>query len=58
MSHKLLPPHGGYKKLLSFQRAKTVYNGTVYFSNRFFLKNNRTIDQMVQAAQSGKQNIV
>jgi len=60
MSNKdqFLPPHGGYKKLLSFQRSEIVYDATVYFTRRFYMKGDRTIDQMVQAARSGKQNIV
>ena len=52
-----IPVHGGYEKLLSYQKAEIVYDGTVYFCNRFFQKRDRTIDQMVQAARSGKQNI-
>lgn len=52
-----IPPHGGYRKLLSFQKAQIIYDGTVYFTKRFFNKYDRTIDQMVQAARSGKQNI-
>ena len=53
-----IPLHGGYKNLLSFQKSEIVYDGTVYFCKRFFQKYDRTIDQMVQAARSGKQNIV
>jgi len=53
-----IPKHGGYRNLLSFQRAEVIYDGTVYFVNRFYKKPDRTIDQMVQAARSGKQNIV
>ena len=52
-----IPPHGGYRNLLSFQKSEIIYDGTVYFCNRFFGKYDRTIDQMVQAARSGKQNI-
>ncbi len=52
-----IPIHGGYRTLLSFQKSEIVYDGTVYFCNRFFGKYDRTIDQMVQAARSGKQNI-
>ncbi|HPO62639.1 MAG TPA: four helix bundle suffix domain-containing protein [Candidatus Kapabacteria bacterium] len=52
-----IPKHGGYQKLLSFQKAEIVYDGTVYFCRRFFSKFDRTVDQMVQAARSGKQNI-
>ncbi|MFO1475347.1 MAG: four helix bundle suffix domain-containing protein [Verrucomicrobiota bacterium] len=53
-----IPPHGGYAKLLSYQKALVVYDATVYFCNRFIEPRSRTRDQMVQAARSGKQNIV
>jgi four helix bundle suffix protein len=53
-----IPPHGGYRKLLSFQRETVVYDATLYFCDRFIDKRSRTHDQMVQAARSGKQNIV
>lgn len=52
-----IPVHGGYRNLFSYQKAEIIYDGTVYFCNRFFEKYNRTIDQMVQAARSEKQNI-
>jgi four helix bundle suffix protein len=52
-----IPQHGGYKKLLSFQKAEIIYDGTFYFCNKYFVKKDRTIDQMLQAARSGKQNI-
>jgi Aldo/keto reductase family len=54
----VLPPHGGYENLLSFQKARIVYDGTVRFCERFVDKRSRTHDQMTQAARSGKQNIV
>jgi restriction system protein len=54
---RLLPPHGGYRKLRSFQSAQLVYDGTVLFCDRFVDKRSRTHDQMVQAARSGVQNI-
>lgn len=53
-----IPTHGGYRNLISYQKAEIIYDGTVHFTNRFFRKYDRTIDQMVQAARSGKQNIV
>jgi len=53
----LIPPHGGYRKLRSYQMAEIVYDATVKFCNRFIDKRSRTHDQMVQAARSGKQNI-
>ncbi len=52
-----IPAHGGYRNLITYQKAEIIYDGTVYFCQRFFDKYNRTIDQMVQAARSGKQNI-
>jgi restriction system protein len=54
---KLIPPHGGYRDLQSYQMAEIVYDATVVFCNRFISKRSRTHDQMVQAARSGKQNI-
>jgi four helix bundle suffix protein len=53
-----IPPHGGYEELLSFQKARIVYDATVQFCERFLDKRDRTIGQMVQAARSGKQNIL
>lgn len=53
-----IPPHGGYRDLLTYKKAEIIYDGTVYFTNRFFGKYDRTVGQMVQAARSGKQNIV
>ena len=52
-----IPTHGGYRNLFSYQKAEIIYDGTVYFTNRFFTKYDRTVGQMVQAARSGKQNI-
>src|SRR3982074_19917 len=53
-----IPPHGGYEDPLSFQKARIVYDGTVRFCQRFLDKRDRTVDQMVQGARSGKQNIL
>lgn len=58
MNERIIPPHGGYRKLLSYQKAEIVYDATVYFCVRFLSKRDRTYDQMIQAARSGKQNIV
>ncbi len=55
--NKIIPPHGGYQKLKSYQMAEIVYDATVKFCARFIDKRSRTVDQMVQAARSGKQNI-
>ena len=56
-SPQLIPPHGGYRELQSYQMAEIVYDATVVFCDRFISKRSRTHDQMVQAARSGKQNI-
>jgi restriction system protein len=53
----LIPPHGGYRELKSYQMAVIIYDATVVFCGRFIEKRSRTNDQMVQAARSGKQNI-
>lgn len=53
-----LPPHGNYRELKSFQKAEIVYDVTYRFCARFLSRGDRTIDQMVQAARSGKQNIL
>jgi len=53
----LIPKHGGYRKLKSFQIAQLVYDVTVRFCDRYIEKRSRTHDQMVQAARSGVQNI-
>jgi four helix bundle suffix protein len=58
MTERFIPPHGGYEKLLSFQKARIVYDGTVWFCKHFLEKRDRTYDQMIQAARSGKQNII
>lgn len=58
MADGFIPAHGGYEDLLSFQKARVVYDGTVLFCQRFLKRGDRTIDQMVQAARSGKQNIL
>ena len=54
-----IPPHGGYEQLLSYQKALVVFDGTVFFVKKWLPRmGDRTVDQMVQAARSGKQNIV
>ena len=58
MTEGFIPPHGGYRKLLSYQRAEVVYDATVRFCQRYFDRRDRTVDQMVQAARSGTQNII
>lgn len=58
MPDGFIPPHGRYKNLLSYQKAVIVYDATVHFCDRFIDKRSRTTDQMIQAARSGKQNII
>ncbi|MBN1902716.1 four helix bundle protein [Candidatus Sumerlaeota bacterium] len=53
----LIPRHGGYRKLKTFQLAQLIYDITVRFCERYIDKRSRTYDQMVQAARSGPQNI-
>ncbi len=57
-SERLLPPRGDYQTLLSFQKAEVVYDITYRFAHKFLAKGDRTVDQMIQSARSGKQNIV
>ncbi|MDY0145168.1 MAG: four helix bundle suffix domain-containing protein [Kiritimatiellia bacterium] len=54
---KRLRPSGGYRELRSFQVATIIYDATVRFCERFVDSRSRTVDQMVQAARSGRQNI-
>ncbi len=56
-THKKLRPSGGYRNLRSFQAATIIYDATVSFCERFIDKRSRLVDQMVQAARSGRQNI-
>jgi four helix bundle suffix protein len=57
MSESLIPKHGGYRKLKSFQVAQLAYDVTVRFCDRYVARSGRMRDQMVQAARSGVQNI-
>ncbi len=58
MDERIIPPHGGYQSLFSYQKAEIVYDATVKFCADLLDRRDRTVDQMVQAARSGKQNIV
>ncbi len=53
-----LPQKGKYKSLISYQKSVIIYDCTFIFCQRFLNKSDRTVDQMVQAARSGKQNII
>lgn len=59
MSNNILDNgHWDYTRLLCYQKAVVIYDLTFHFCNRFIAKSDRTFDQMIQAARSGKQNIV
>jgi four helix bundle suffix protein len=58
MNEELIPRKGNFRKLISYQKAEAIYDITFYFCEKFLRRGDRTIDQMVQAARSGKQNIV
>src|SRR5216110_2126071 len=55
---RIVPPRGDYRTLLSFQKAEVVYDITFRFAHKYLSKGDRTIDQMIQAARSGKKNIL
>ena len=61
MEHKdqtIILPHGNYQELLSYQKSEVIYDLTFRFCEKHLKRGDRTVDQMVQAARSGKQNIV
>jgi four helix bundle suffix protein len=53
-----LPKHGNYQELKAFQKAEVVYDLTVRFARKYLGRGDRTVDQMVQAARSGKKNLL
>ncbi len=55
---RFIPAHGGYEDLISFRKARIVYDGTALFCGRFLQKSDRTCGQIPQAAGSVKQNIL
>lgn len=56
-NHDFIPINQNYDHLKCYQKAECIYDVTYYFANNYFKRGDRTIDQMVQAARSGKQNI-
>jgi four helix bundle suffix protein len=58
MKNEIIPNIGNYKNLLTYQKAVIIYDITYYFCKNYLEKKDRTVDQMIQAARSGKQNIV
>ena len=57
-SEHLIPPHGGYSKLVTYKLGLLIYDATAAFCEHYFDRKDRTFDQMVQAARSGVANIV
>ena len=55
---KLIPPHGGYSKLVTYKLGSLIYDATAAFCDQYISRKDRTFDQMVQAARSGVANIV
>ena len=55
---ELKPNSGRYRTLLAYRKTEVIYDMTFYFCNKYLQRGDRTIDQMIQAARSGKQNIV
>ena len=58
MKEKVIRNRGNYRQLLCYIKAETIYDITYFFANKFLKQPDRTIDQMIQAARSGKQNII
>ena len=56
-SHPIIPPRGDYQTLLSFQKAEVAYDITFRFAHKYLSRGDRTVDQMIQSARSGKKNI-
>ena len=52
-----IPPHGNYRELLAYQKGEVIYDITYHFCYKFLKRGDRTVDQMIQAARFGKQNI-
>ena len=57
-SHPIIPPRGDYQTLHSFHKAEVVYDLTFRFAHKYLARGDRTIDQMIQSARSGKKNIL
>jgi four helix bundle suffix protein len=55
---RILPPRGDYQTLLSYQKSEVIYDITYRFAHQYLSRGDRTIDQMIQSARSGKQNIL
>ncbi|KWW31590.1 MAG: S23 ribosomal protein [bacterium P3] len=56
-SFRFLKQKGNYRDLIAYRKAECIYDITYYFTNKYLERSDRTVDQMLQAARSGKQNI-
>ncbi len=54
----IIPPRGDYQTLLCYQKAEVVYDITFRFAHKYLARGDRTVDQMIQSARSGKQNLL
>lgn len=57
MPKTFLPKKGNYRNLIVYQKTECIYDITFYFVKKYISAGDRTADQMIQAARSGKQNI-
>lgn len=57
-SPEFLPLKTNYDNLTAYKKSECIYDVTYYFAHKYLVKGDRTIDQMIQAARSGKQNII
>ena len=57
MAKTFLQRKGNYRGLIVFRKAECIYDITYYFAHKYLMANDRTVDQMIQAARSGRQNI-
>ena len=55
---RIIPPRGDYHTLHAFQKSEVVYDLTFRFAHKYLSRGDRTIDQMIQAARSGKKNLL
>lgn len=58
MTDDFLNAKGDYRSLIVYRKAECIYDITFYFTSKYLRRGDRTVDQMVQAARSGKQNII
>ena len=57
MAETFLEQKGNYRDLIAFQKTECIYDVTYYFAHKYLSIGDRTVDQMIQAARSGRQNI-